>query len=135
VDRPGRDALALAQGIVGMTVGRRLPDTVLGELPAPLDEQQPGDYWKVLSRKDEGVPLTPADLKHDPGSGNLTNTVWGIVTPLGQYAMLSIHTVREHEDGTISVRPGDGSSNSILVEGPPGQTWHGYIEHGVWEPC
>ncbi|MBB3041231.1 hypothetical protein [Nocardioides soli] len=118
--------------------GRRLPDTVLSELPVDYDDLQPGDYWKVMSRKDPAVPLTPDVLKHgtSPENGNLTNTVWGIVTPLGQYAMLSIHTVREHEDGTISIRPGDGSSNSVLVRGGPhGLSWHGYVDHGVWEPC
>jgi hypothetical protein len=47
--------------------------------------------------------------------------------------MLSIHTVREEDDGTISVRPGDGSSNSILIKYRAEPTWwHGYIEHGVW---
>lgn len=45
---------------------------------------------------------------------------------------LELHTVREHEDGTISVRPGDGSSNSILISGSRGRKWHGYIEHGIW---
>jgi hypothetical protein len=40
--------------------------------------------------------------------------------------------VREHEDGTISVRPGDGSSNSILITGHDGEQYHGYIECGVW---
>ena len=48
-------------------------------------------------------------------------------------ANLTMHTVREHEDGTISVRRGDGSSNSILVSRRPEEKWHGYIEHGVFE--
>jgi hypothetical protein len=42
--------------------------------------------------------------------------------------------VREHEDGTISVLPGDGSSNSILVSRRD-KSWHGYIRHGVFEEC
>lgn len=118
-------------------LGRRLPDTVLGDLPtADPDDLQPGDYWKVMSRKDPATPLTPDVLKHDPQGGNLTNTVWGIVTPNGLYGMLSIHTVREHEDGTISIRPGDGSSNSVLVSGGPDNlSWHGYVEHGIWSEC
>ncbi len=49
-------------------------------------------------------------------------------------AWLRNHTVREHEDGTISVRPGDGSSNSILVIGHDSEQWHGYIEHGRFTP-
>lgn len=118
--------------------GRRLPDTILGELPGGVPAFEPGSYWKVMSRKDPDAPLTPDVLKHgtSPENGNLTNTVWGIVTPNGLYGMLSIHTVREHDDGTISIRPGDGSSNSVLIEqGPGGPSWHGYIEHGVWSEC
>ena len=43
---------------------------------------------------------------------------------------LDYHTVRENEDGTISVLPGDGSSNSILVHGSRVRSWHGYIYSG-----
>lgn len=46
---------------------------------------------------------------------------------------LEHHTVREEDDGTISVRPNDGSSNSIQITGGQGREWHGYIEHGVWQ--
>jgi len=67
---------------------------------------------------------------------NLTGTIWQIVAPGTDghgVATLTKHTVREEDDGTISVRPGDGSSNSILVtSGSDGSTYHGYIEHGVW---
>jgi hypothetical protein len=48
---------------------------------------------------------------------------------------LSLHTVVEHEDGTITVSP------SILTN-PPGpyhhpgfKTWHGYLERGEWREC
>lgn len=121
-------------------IGRRLEDSPLGEFPIPYDDMQPGDYWKVLAR-DESRPLDVLnhvedrkwwgdDARHDQ---NLTGGVWGIITPSGQYGMLSIHTVREHEDGTISVLPGDGSSNSILVSGGPENfSWHGYIYEGEW---
>lgn len=125
--------------------GKRLPDTILGELPEEITEEgwfkdQPGSYWKVLSRKKKGEPLRPNDMYPDSDfSGNLTNEVWGIVTPNGLYGLLTLHTVREEPDGTISVRPGDGSSNSILVQGvgPDGESvsYHGYIEHGVWTEC
>lgn len=105
--------------------GRRRPDVVFGELP---DDLRPGDYWKYLDRN--------GDPKHVDRPGNLTGTVWGIYTPDrgAGVGTLMAHTVREHEDGTISVRPGDGSSNSILQRGAGG-TWHGYIEHGVWREC
>lgn len=40
------------------------------------------------------------------------------------------HKVVEHEDGTITVSP------SILIRaGRAGQSWHGYLERGVWREC
>lgn len=100
--------------------GRRLCDTSINSLP---DDIQPGDYWKI----------TDLDLGESHPT-NLTRTVWGFYSPDGNgVAHLLGHTVREEDDGTISVRPGDGSSNSILhTGGNKGQTWHGYIEHGEW---
>jgi hypothetical protein len=106
-------------------VGRRLPDTKRGELPDVLDRLRPGDYWKRLDEAGDPVRVD--------NPGNLTGTSWHVVVPMPSgYGLgwLEHHTVREHEDGTISVRPGDGSSNSILVTGHHGQRWHGYIEHG-----
>jgi len=124
--------------------GTRLPDTPVGSLPGALDDLPPGAFWKVLHRK-EDRPMDVLNHAEDrrwwaaspaQWASNLTGGVWGIITPDGRYGMLARHTVREHEDGTISVRPGDGSSNSILVAGgsEEGQ-WHGYIEHGVWSSC
>lgn len=131
--------------------GRRLSDTSITSFPVAYDDLQPGDYWKVLTREGDrplDVLNHPEDRRYWTGSrstddpsfaGNLTGVVLGVVTPLGQYAELSIHTVREHDDGTVSVRPGDGTSNSILVRGPgsdgPDSEYHGYIEHGVWTAC
>ena len=93
-----------------------------GELPEDI---QPGDYWKCLSS--DGTPVHVGSEQ-----GNLTGGVWMVCAPRGGVGTLVHHTVREEEDGTISVRPGDGSSNSILMTGGPGApTWHGYIEHGV----
>lgn len=50
--------------------------------------------------------------------------------------------VDEHEDGTISLQPKPGNSNSLLVhsrvwaKGQPNERtdpgWHGYINHGEW---
>lgn len=117
-------------------LGRRLRDTPSGLLP---EGWGPGDYWRVLS-KDGSRPFTPEE-QGSPGhdySGNLTGGVWYVVTPNGLLAGLCLHTVREEDDGTISIRPGDGSSNSILVDGHCSTglaTWHGYIEHGVWREC
>jgi hypothetical protein len=106
--------------------GRRREDLRYGQLHNHL---QTGDYWKQLN--DEGEPR----LVEYPS--NLTGTCWYVVVPLGTgggfgIGNLAKHTVREHEDGTISVRPGDGSSNSILISNRK-YSWHGYIEHGVFQ--
>jgi hypothetical protein len=106
-------------------MGRR-EDTFQGDLPEDI---QRGDYWKLLNPS--GIPV------HSDEPSNLTGTCWMVAVPIGDeygYAIgrLTKHTVREHDDGTISVRPGDGSSNSIYIAGSHGRTWHGYIEHGVW---
>jgi hypothetical protein len=117
--------------------GRRLPDTDVKHIAA---DWQPGDYWRVLT-KDGSRPATPEDVcKPDhTHASNLTGGVWWVVTPNGVLARLCLHTVREEDDGTISVRPGDGSSNSIFVKGysrglKDYVEYHGYIEHGVWTP-
>lgn len=108
-------------------IGRRLPDLAFADIHVDL---RPGDYWKIL---DTGT----GEPRKSDRPGNLTGTCWYVVAPIGNkrgYAIgrLEAHTVREHEDGTISVRPDDGSSNSILITGAHGHTWHGYIEHGEW---
>jgi hypothetical protein len=97
--------------------GRRRPDAAEDALPPDI---RPGDYWKVTT-----------------AGGAI---YWHIAVPLGRgddaFALGNLvnHTVREHDDGTISVRPGDGSSNSILVRRGD-VAWHGYVEHGVLEEC
>lgn len=108
-------------------IGRRLEDVVFGDLPKA--EIQQGDYWKCLDRE------SGETLKAPDAPDNLTGTVWQICCPVvGGVSTLVKHTVREHDDGTISVRSGDGSSNSILVSDNQ-NSWHGYIDHGVWSEC
>lgn len=107
--------------------GRRRPDTRWDLLPEDI---QPGDYWREVN--DDGEPT----VSNEPG--NLTHGIWWVAAPMSttSFALgrLTLHTVREETDGTISVRPGDGSSNSILIQkGQDGPSWHGYIEHGVWK--
>lgn len=107
--------------------GRRLPDLAFDQWH---EDAEPGDYWKILNVGD-GQPRKSEE------PSNLTGTCWFVLAPRGDgegFALgrLELHTVREHNDGTISVRPGDGSSNSILIGGARGFSWHGYIEHGVW---
>ncbi len=56
--------------------------------------------------------------------------LWFGMTPNGLLANISSHNVVEHEDGTITVSP------SILVnEGCGEQSWHGFLEMGVWREC
>ena len=103
--------------------GRRLLDVEFRENYERRGQEQPGDYYRVLS-----------DPQPYPAS-NLTGETWYIVTPNGLHGSLHNHTVREEADGTITVKPGDGSSNSILVSHrtPEGdKTWHGYITNGLW---
>lgn len=130
--------------------GQRLEDTPIGQTPRSVDQESeglppPGSYWKVLTP--DGTHPIDVHTKEGRywGTGpkmlkkyaeNLTGTVWGVIDPNGNFGMLSIHTVREEEDGTISIRPGDGSSNSVLISSPTPDgepRWHGYIEHGEWK--
>ena len=66
---------------------------------------KPGDYWK-------------SEHGH-----------WYVVTPNNLHGSLRNHTIVEHDDGTISVSP------SMLVNQGSVDTWHGYLERGVWRTC
>lgn len=107
--------------------GRRRPATEIDRLPADIEA---GDYWMVLVNDSDGLrPMMVTE------PSNLTGGVWRVAAPMSYgfaIGTLTKHTVREHDDGTISVRPGDGSSNSILITGHDGEQYHGFIEHGVW---
>lgn len=75
-------------------------------------EQEPGDYWPATSPKFAGY--------------------WTVVAPNGQPGMLNpaVHTIEEHEDGTITVHP------SIVYSDAEGrETWHGWLRRGVFEEC
>lgn len=106
-------------------LGRRLPDLSRDQIHSDV---RAGDYWRALNS--DGTPVV------SNAQGNLTHGVWYVAAPVGDaegYAIgrLENHTVREEDDGTISVRPNDGSSNSILLTRGD-RSFHGYIEHGVW---
>ena len=57
------------------------------------------------------------------------------MTPNGLLADLAKHSIVEHEDGTITVSP------SILVDNRDNrphyekESYHGYLERGVWREC
>ena len=85
-----------------ITPGRRRTE-VDSECHLPPDPQ-PGDYWFDVGR-------------------------WWCMTPSNFIGNLSLHTVTEHDDGTITVSP------SILVTEQIGgveRMWHGYLERGIW---
>lgn len=123
-------------------IGRRLADSPVNAYPIPHDDLQPGDYWlcqtvdgsRLLNVRehpeDRGFWGMRDDMRFDQ---NLTGWVLGVIDPLKRFGMLSIHTVRIEDDGTVSVRPNDGSSNSILIKRREDEPrWHGFIEHGMW---
>lgn len=60
----------------------------------------------------------------DYGKNPVDNN-WYCRPPKGHTGCLKEHNVTEHEDGTITVSP------SILIT-EAGQSWHGYLEKGVW---
>lgn len=53
---------------------------------------------------------------------------WIAMSPNGEMANLSAHTITEHADGTITVSPSIGirSGKDLAF------SYHGYLEHGVW---
>jgi phage terminase large subunit GpA-like protein len=71
-------------------------------------------------------------------NGERFKSYWYRCPGCGEYGVLAYdpregptHEVDENDDGTITVEPKPGNSNSILhVCG-----WHGYIDHGEWRPA
>lgn len=111
--------------------GRRRPDARFGDYPEDI---QPGDIWKVLMQNGSVLKADEyANGVYDV-RGNLTNRVWKYASPSdGRVGILVLHTVREHDDGTVSIRPDDGSSNSVFYDRGGPNAWHGYVEHNVWK--
>lgn len=100
--------------------GQRLPDIDYYE-QYKSRQDPPGAFRKVTGFPESAVAYP----------SNLTSMLWIIKTPNGLHGVLGAHTVREEDDGSITVKPGDGSSNSILV-GTGAESWHGYITRGLW---
>jgi len=106
-------------------IGRRLPDTEKHTFPLEYDDLKDGDIWKCLN--DDGTPWM-TDYE-----GNLTGFIWMFKGPEDSgIGTLICHTVREHDDDTVSVIPGDGSSNSVLQGVGGSNQWHGYVDHNRW---
>lgn len=100
--------------------GQRGPDLDYRE-NFSMRKDPPGTFRKITDFPPSAV-----------GATNLTGELWFGITPNGLLGNLGNHTVREEEDGSITVWPGDGSSNSILVQDGRGKSWHGYITRGLW---
>lgn len=102
--------------------GQRGPDLDYRE-NFSMRQDPPGTFRKITNFPPSAV-----------GATNLTGELWFVITPNGLHGNLGNHTVREEDDGSITVKPGDGSSNSILVgaDGTGRGTWHGYITRGLW---
>jgi hypothetical protein len=130
--------------MTGSVTGRHRGDVRYGDLP---DDLRLGDIWRYVG--EDGSPLSARGHANGadpqaPVHGNLTDEMWGYVVPMTSpsgspgIGTLVLHTVRTEDDGTVSIRPGDGSSNSVLHtsrwKGEERQ-WHGYVEHCVWTPC
>lgn len=89
----------------------------------------------------QGRRLPDREFPEQPGDYALVTGDWVVQAPDGSVFMLASeskpdskgrhHEVEVHGDGTISVLPQPGNSNSVMS--PAG--WHGYIRRGVWEHC
>jgi hypothetical protein len=89
-------------------IGRRIPLTRAGYFAPGAGKR--GDYGRI-GRTLEQV------------YGFEQQLWWQVYAPDGSCCSLNpaIHSVTEHEDGTITVQP------SIVTS-----TWHGWLERGVW---
>lgn len=90
---------------------------------------EPGDYGRHMVRLSPGISTEGEPF-----------WAWWVCTPNGLFGRLSMpedsphhHYVEEHDDGTVTIVPQEGNTNSILVKGANGVEWHGWIRHGVWE--
>lgn len=59
--------------------------------------------------------------------------LWYFCTPNGHTGCIDskIHSVTEHEDGTVTVAPSISLRQGSLRHGGT-ELWHGYLERGVW---
>jgi hypothetical protein len=81
-----------------------------------------------------GVRITSGNgADFGPGSYGRIGDAWLCRPPRGPLGHLGRHTVTEHGDGTITVAP------SILANPQPddpepgsGESWHGFLEAGIW---
>ena len=78
---------------------------------------------RVYLERDQMHKLEPGDYARASDGMFWMKTPNGIVGRLNP----AIHSITEHEDGTITVSP------SILCKmNIEGRTWHGWLEKGIW---
>jgi hypothetical protein len=83
------------------------------------------------TRKGERLKEMPDNWWNIPAGsyGPLKDGHWAIHPPGGYVGHLSprVHQITEHDDGTITVSP------SILQQrGDNKESWHGFLERGIW---
>jgi len=90
-------------------IGRRVQPNADGWIPNDL---QPGDYGQSIHPRAIGTRVG----------------WWQCCAPDGSQGSISpdVHTVVEHEDGTITVSP------SLDFSKRRAGAWHGWLERGVW---
>jgi hypothetical protein len=101
-------------------IGRRIQPNENGWLTTPFE---PGDYGRALPKRN--ADGSEPDVFTRRGW-------WQLRAPNGHSGCLDpdVHTVTEHEDGTITVSP------SIVINGADGsELYHGWLERGVWRSC
>lgn len=69
---------------------------------------------------------TPEDAPKPGDYGKQPDGKWYGMTPNDMMGNLDAHEVTINSDGTITVSP------SILVHDWRKNSWHGYLEHGIW---
>ena len=94
-----------------MISAKRIDETPEDANQWPWPKLQPGEYGKSL----DGTWKCIAPVAHEDHFDDLVGN-------------LASHKIIEHEDGTITVSP------SILI-GDRKNSWHGYLENGVWREC
>jgi hypothetical protein len=76
-------------------------------------ELNPGEYWQDAEQRLWIMPPIP-----EPPLGMLVPTV---------------HTITQHEDGTISVHPSIKIWTTERTDPGPRTLFHGWLRHGTWE--
>lgn len=102
-------------------IGRRVPADENGWLTQPLE---PGDYARVdPKRMHDGSEIRIEAFRASYWQYRCPNGHGGCLDP-------KIHTITEHEDGSITVSP-----SIRITDSEDREMWHGFLEHGVWRSC